>query len=148
MESEQSELFEHEISLLNGMQGTAGNHDADMGLGAAVRHVAAMRLAKKNNMRSLGSQAGFCDDGEAGIATVACIWCVSVGKANRRIEQESKRRRDRMSKRPRDRDREAETQTETDRGAQQYVGQNFGIRWRTGVGATIGERSLARGERE
>merc|ERR1712224_566027 len=47
MECEQRVVVEHEIALLKGVEGAAGikgNNGAEMGLGAATKRVAAMRL--------------------------------------------------------------------------------------------------------
>ena len=47
MECEQRELLEHEIAILKALEGTVGNHDAEMGLGVATKRFEAMRLASR-----------------------------------------------------------------------------------------------------
>ena len=51
MECEQRELFEYEIALLQGLEGTAGNHGAEVDFRAATKRGAAMRLAEANEMK-------------------------------------------------------------------------------------------------
>ena len=43
MECKLRGLLEHEIALLKGLEGAAGNHGADKGFEAATKSVAAMR---------------------------------------------------------------------------------------------------------
>ena len=51
MECEQRELFEYETALLQGLEGTAGNHGAEVDFRAATKRGAAMRLAETNEMK-------------------------------------------------------------------------------------------------
>ena len=51
MEYEHQELLEYEIALLQGLEGTAGNHGAEVDFRAATKRGAAMRLAETNEMK-------------------------------------------------------------------------------------------------
>eukprot|EP00746_Dinoflagellata_sp_MGD_P022201 gnl/MRDRNA2_/MRDRNA2_151937_c0_seq1.p1 gnl/MRDRNA2_/MRDRNA2_151937_c0~~gnl/MRDRNA2_/MRDRNA2_151937_c0_seq1.p1 ORF type:complete len:256 (+),score=46.72 gnl/MRDRNA2_/MRDRNA2_151937_c0_seq1:141-908(+) len=53
METEQRELFEHEMVILNGLEGAAGtgNHSIEMVFRQATKHIAAIKLSKTNEMQ-------------------------------------------------------------------------------------------------
>eukprot|EP00747_Dinoflagellata_sp_TGD_P072321 gnl/TRDRNA2_/TRDRNA2_157431_c2_seq1.p1 gnl/TRDRNA2_/TRDRNA2_157431_c2~~gnl/TRDRNA2_/TRDRNA2_157431_c2_seq1.p1 ORF type:complete len:587 (-),score=52.49 gnl/TRDRNA2_/TRDRNA2_157431_c2_seq1:102-1718(-) len=56
MESEQRGLFEHEIALLESMEGAAGHRGTELGFGKAVRRVAALRLDRVSKLtKQLGN---------------------------------------------------------------------------------------------
>ena len=74
MECEQRELFEYEIALLQGLEGAAGNHGAEVDIRTATKRVAAMRLAETNEMKLPDSQLGAGVNHETGSATYECIW--------------------------------------------------------------------------
>ena len=82
MECEQRGLFEQAMAFLKGLEGTAGNHSTEVGFGAATKRVAAMRLAKTNEMKFPDSpgRAGVDHDAGNGIATFACIFCACSGQ--------------------------------------------------------------------
>ena len=78
MECEQRRFIEHEIILLQGLEGTAGSYDVYMGFVAATKSVAAMRAAETSMAKMLDFQRETGIDHEAGNATFACFWCVRL----------------------------------------------------------------------
>ena len=70
MACEQRGLFEQEITLLKKMETAASNYIVEVGFRAGAKLVAAMRLAKTNEMKLLDSQCGHSVDHEAGNATL------------------------------------------------------------------------------
>lgn len=79
MECEQSGLFAHEIALLKGLEGAAGKRGAEMGFGAATKRIAAMCVAKANDMKLPHPQGWLGVHQEACSATSVCIWCACHG---------------------------------------------------------------------
>ena len=80
MECEQRGSLDREIALLKGLQGTSGNHAAEMGFRAATKRVAAMCLLQTNVIELSDSRVGDHVDRKLGNAACASFWRVCCGQ--------------------------------------------------------------------